>query len=293
MSEAGAAAAGVEATGREARALLDVRGIGISFGGLKAVQDFSLSLPPGALYGLIGPNGAGKTTVFNLLTGVYTPDVGGILVDGRDVTGLKPHEIAAAGLARTFQNIRLFGELSVLENVRMGAQMRQPRGMFARGLEVIAVLDQRRAQRAHGRVLLHAVATGDDYGGGDAVTRGGERDRLPVIAASRAHHAGGPLCAAREIAEVHQPSAHLECADRGVILVLDPHFGPQRFAQQRPAVLRRRRHDLVHGLCGGIELGEAGQVDHRTLHATTNRAIHRARAAPTRWKPTKRGTFGT
>jgi branched-chain amino acid transport system ATP-binding protein len=118
-----------QATAGAARALLDVQGISISFGGLKAVQDFSLSLPPGALYGLIGPNGAGKTTVFNLLTGVYRPDVGRIFVDGDDVTGRKPHEIARAGLARTFQNIRLFGELSVLENARMGAQMRQPRGM--------------------------------------------------------------------------------------------------------------------------------------------------------------------
>jgi branched-chain amino acid transport system ATP-binding protein len=111
--------------------LLDVRDIGISFGGLKAVQEFSLALPAGALYGLIGPNGAGKTTVFNLLTGVYKPDAGWIVVEGRDVTGLRPHEIAVAGLARTFQNIRLFGELSVLENVRMGAQMRMPHGMFS------------------------------------------------------------------------------------------------------------------------------------------------------------------
>jgi branched-chain amino acid transport system ATP-binding protein len=111
-------------------ALLEVGGVGISFGGLKAVQEFSLSLPPGALYGLIGPNGAGKTTLFNLLTGVYRPDVGRIVVDGHDVTGRKPHEIATVGLARTFQNIRLFGELSVLDNTRMGAQMRQPRRML-------------------------------------------------------------------------------------------------------------------------------------------------------------------
>jgi branched-chain amino acid transport system ATP-binding protein len=115
--------------GGRPRMLLDVRGVGIAFGGLKAVEDFTLSLPHGALYGLIGPNGAGKTTVFNLLTGVYCPDAGRIVVDGQDVTGRKPHEIAMAGLARTFQNIRLFGELSVLENARMGAQMRLPGGM--------------------------------------------------------------------------------------------------------------------------------------------------------------------
>jgi branched-chain amino acid transport system ATP-binding protein len=104
--------------------LLDVEGIAISFGGLKAVQNFSLSLPPGRLHGLIGPNGAGKTTVFNLLTGVYTPDIGQIRLGGRALNGLKPHQRAAAGLARTFQNIRLFPELSVLDNVRIACHLR-------------------------------------------------------------------------------------------------------------------------------------------------------------------------
>jgi branched-chain amino acid transport system ATP-binding protein len=110
-------------------ALLDVRSIGISFGGLTAVKNFSLALPPLSLYGLIGPNGAGKTTVFNLLTGVYRPDTGSAYVQGQRVDGLRTFEIAHAGLARTFQNIRLFGELSVLDNVRMGAQMREPHGL--------------------------------------------------------------------------------------------------------------------------------------------------------------------
>jgi branched-chain amino acid transport system ATP-binding protein len=108
--------------------LLDVRGISIRFGGLCAVANFSLALPPGALYGLIGPNGAGKTTVFNLLTGVYQPDAGSIHVQGRRIDGLQAAPDRPRGLARTFQNIRLFGELSVLDNVRMGAQMREPHG---------------------------------------------------------------------------------------------------------------------------------------------------------------------
>jgi branched-chain amino acid transport system ATP-binding protein len=109
--------------------LLDVNDLSISFGGLRAVSGFSIALPPRALYGLIGPNGAGKTTAFNLLTGVYAPDTGSVHVQGRRIDGLRPHEIAHAGLARTFQNIRLFGELSVLDNVRMGAQMRAPHGL--------------------------------------------------------------------------------------------------------------------------------------------------------------------
>lgn len=101
-------------------ALLEVRNIGISFGGLKAVNDFSLTIEKGQLYGLIGPNGAGKTTVFNLLTGVYKPDTGSIFLNGKNLTGKKTIEINQAGIARTFQNIRLFKELSVLDNVKAG-----------------------------------------------------------------------------------------------------------------------------------------------------------------------------
>lgn len=103
---------------------LRVDGVSIAFGGLKAVSEFRLTLPKGALYGLIGPNGAGKTTLFNLLTGVYRPDAGRIELDGKSLVGLSPHQIAAEGLARTFQNIRLFGDLTVLDNVRIACHQR-------------------------------------------------------------------------------------------------------------------------------------------------------------------------
>ena len=101
-------------------AMLDVKNLSISFGGLKAVDDISITIEKGQLYGLIGPNGAGKTTIFNLLTGVYKPDGGRILLDGKDITGHKAIQINQAGIARTFQNIRLFKELSVLDNVKVG-----------------------------------------------------------------------------------------------------------------------------------------------------------------------------
>ncbi len=112
-------------------ALLDIQGISISFGGLKAVSDFNLSLEKGCLQGLIGPNGAGKTTVFNLMTGVYRPTTGTIALDGQVLNGKRPYQIAAAGLARTFQNIRLFGDLSVLDNVRIGCHVRTTHSMLA------------------------------------------------------------------------------------------------------------------------------------------------------------------
>ncbi len=100
--------------------LLEIKNLGISFGGLRAVDDFELSVKKGQLYGLIGPNGAGKTTVFNLLTGVYKPNEGIITLDGVNITGLKTIEINKAGIARTFQNIRLFKDLTVLDNVKAG-----------------------------------------------------------------------------------------------------------------------------------------------------------------------------
>ena len=101
-------------------AMLEVNNLGISFGGLRAVDDFKITIEKGCLYGLIGPNGAGKTTVFNLLTGVYSPNEGIIKLDGQDITGKKTAEINHAGIARTFQNIRLFKELTVAENVKVG-----------------------------------------------------------------------------------------------------------------------------------------------------------------------------
>jgi len=104
--------------------LLQTRNVTKRFGGLTAVKSLSMAVMPGALYGLIGPNGAGKTTVFNLLTGVYDPTEGDIAFDGLRVNGRKPYEITRLGIARTFQNIRLFPEMSVLENVMTARHLR-------------------------------------------------------------------------------------------------------------------------------------------------------------------------
>jgi branched-chain amino acid transport system ATP-binding protein len=103
----------------ENQPLLDIKEISMQFGGLRAVNNFTLSLQPHNLQGLIGPNGAGKTTVFNMITGVYTPTAGKIFFDDDEITGLEPHEINHIGIARTFQNIRLFPSLTVLDNVRI------------------------------------------------------------------------------------------------------------------------------------------------------------------------------
>jgi branched-chain amino acid transport system ATP-binding protein len=100
--------------------LLELSNLSVRFGGLTALCDFNFSLDPGQLVGLIGPNGAGKTTTFNVVTGVYQPSAGNVLLNGRSIAGRKPYEINRLGIARTFQNIRLFGQLSVLDNVLVG-----------------------------------------------------------------------------------------------------------------------------------------------------------------------------
>ena len=137
-------------------AMLEVTSLGISFGGLRAVDELSMKIEKGGLVGLIGPNGAGKTTVFNMLTGVYRPTDGGIRLDGQNLVGKKPHEICKLGVARTFQNIRLFSNLTVLDNVKtdlhneityslaeslfhIGSYRKKERQMDERAMELLGV----------------------------------------------------------------------------------------------------------------------------------------------------------
>ena len=138
-------------------ALLRTENLDMRFGGLAALSDLNLAVPAGGLYGLIGPNGAGKTTVFNLISGFLKPTGGRIFWDGRDITGEPPHRLTALGIARTFQNIRLFGELSVLANVLVGFHCRS-RATW--GEAVLRLPRYRREEgdcRARGLALLNEV----------------------------------------------------------------------------------------------------------------------------------------
>ncbi|HHW14723.1 MAG TPA: ATP-binding cassette domain-containing protein, partial [Firmicutes bacterium] len=134
-------------------ALLEVKGLTRSFGGLLAVSNVDLTLQKGELVGLIGPNGAGKTTIFNLLTGVFEPTAGEIVFDGRRVNGLKPYQVTKLGIARTFQNIRLFQNLPVLENVKIGCHLSARSGLTASILR-FPVLREEREIAARARELL-------------------------------------------------------------------------------------------------------------------------------------------
>lgn len=134
--------------------LLEVKHLGISFGGLRAVDDFNLSIEQGELYGLIGPNGAGKTTVFNLLTGVYKASTGTFSLDGQSMTHKSPIQINKAGIARTFQNIRLFGKMTVLDNVKAGLHNFTDYGTFAGIFRLPSYFRQERERNAEAMKLL-------------------------------------------------------------------------------------------------------------------------------------------
>lgn len=134
--------------------LLAAIGIRKHFGGLAALSDVSISVRRGEIFGLIGPNGAGKTTLFNVLTGLSTPDAGMLLFDGARIDGLKPHAVARHGIARTFQNIRLFGSMTALENVMVGRHLRSTAGVLGAVFQTRHAMAEERAITRRAQELL-------------------------------------------------------------------------------------------------------------------------------------------
>jgi branched-chain amino acid transport system ATP-binding protein len=137
--------------------LLEVRSLSRNFGGVRALHQVSFSIPAGGIFGLIGPNGAGKTTLFNLLTGFTTPDHGGFVFDGKKLDGFTPDRVAAAGIARTFQNIRLFPSLTALENVMVGRHVRTRAGVLGAVLRNKRTLSEEDGIQRHAMELLERV----------------------------------------------------------------------------------------------------------------------------------------
>jgi branched-chain amino acid transport system ATP-binding protein len=164
-------------------ALLSTERVTMRFGGLTAVSDLNVTVEKGDIVGLIGPNGAGKTTAFNVITGMNAPTEGRVLYDGEDITGLGRHRIARRGLARTFQNIRLFKEMSVLENVLVGCDKHIAAGLVAATLHLPAYRKRERAARAFAMELLREV--GLDGNAGDLATSlpYGKQRRLEIVRA--------------------------------------------------------------------------------------------------------------
>jgi branched-chain amino acid transport system ATP-binding protein len=146
--------------------LLSVEGLGIDFGGLRAVNDVGFSVSPGEIVSVIGPNGAGKTTLFNMISGVYQPQRGRIALDGQDVTGLAPNRLAERGLSRTFQNLQIFQRMSVLENAMTGCHLRERGPILGDLLSLPSSRRRSAATRARAAELLERVG----------LARGAERE---------------------------------------------------------------------------------------------------------------------
>jgi branched-chain amino acid transport system ATP-binding protein len=142
---------------RTGRAILETQGLSKIFGGLVAVDDVSFAVPEGSIATIIGPNGAGKTTFFNMLTGLYKPSFGKVIFDGRDVTAERPDKITKLGVARTFQNIRLFGTMTAVENVVVGHHSRMRGGIFGAIVRPPYIRRQEREATAEARALLSFV----------------------------------------------------------------------------------------------------------------------------------------
>lgn len=142
---------------KDGEVLLQAEGLSKRFGGLQALSDVSFSIRKGDIYGLIGPNGAGKTTLFNVMTGLYIPESGRCAFAGRNLTDCKPHQIAESGFARTFQNIRLFGSLSALENVMIGRHVRTRAGVLGAVLRNRATRQEEEQIEARAYELLDYV----------------------------------------------------------------------------------------------------------------------------------------
>ena len=140
--------------------LLKIRDVSKRFGGLQALNGVGITIERGQIYGLIGPNGAGKTTFFNVITGLYQPDTGTFELDGKPYSPSAPHEVAKAGIARTFQNIRLFGEMTVLENVMVGCHVRTKQNVFGAVFRHKAAREEEAAIRAKSQQLLDFVGIG-------------------------------------------------------------------------------------------------------------------------------------
>jgi branched-chain amino acid transport system ATP-binding protein len=137
--------------------MLSTQGLGIDFGGVRAVDDVSLSVEAGEIFAIIGPNGAGKTTLFNMISGLYQAPRGRVMLEGQDVTNLPAHVLAARGLSRTFQNLQMFFRMTALENVMVGRHLHENRNVFAHIFRMPSVVIQNRASRRRAEELLALV----------------------------------------------------------------------------------------------------------------------------------------
>ncbi|MCQ9616605.1 ABC transporter ATP-binding protein [Paenalcaligenes niemegkensis] len=237
----------ISSAGIEAQALLVAKGLNKRFGGLHALKDVSFTIRRGDVFGLIGPNGAGKTTLFNVMTSLYVPNSGSCTFQGRELVGLQPHEIARCGLARTFQNIRLFGSLTAIENVMIGQHIRTKTGLVG------AVLRHQRCKDEEHRVEQRAYELLDYVG---------IEHRANEVASSLSYGDQRRLEIARALATepallaLDEPAAGMNPAETVVLKELILKIR----ADGITVLLIEHDMKLVMGLCDYVLVLEYGQV---------------------------------
>jgi len=230
-----------------AETVLKVAGISKRFGGLQALSDVGLTIERGQVYGLIGPNGAGKTTFFNVITGLYTPDSGSFELGGKPYRPSAVHEVAKAGIARTFQNIRLFAEMTALENVMVGRHLRTGSGLLGAIFRTSSFLAEERAIRERARELLDYVGIGQ-YADYKARTLSyGDQRRLEIARA---------LATEPQLIALDEPAAGMNATEKVQLRELI-----ERIRRDNRTVLLIE-HDvkLVMGLCDRVTVLEYGKL---------------------------------
>ncbi len=226
--------------------VLQVQGVSKRFGGLQALQDVGITIRRGQVYGLIGPNGAGKTTFFNVITGLYTPDGGSFALGGKPYKPSAVHEVAKAGIARTFQNIRLFPEMTALENVMVGRHVRTHSGLFGAVFRSSGFKAEEAAIAARAQELLDYVGIGR-YGEYKARTLSyGDQRRLEIARA---------LATDPHLIALDEPAAGMNATETGQLKVLIEQI------RRDGITVMLIEHDvkLVMGLCDRVAVLDFGK----------------------------------
>jgi branched-chain amino acid transport system ATP-binding protein len=241
-----------------AAALLSVSDVNKRFGGLQALADVGLRIDPGQIYGLIGPNGAGKTTFFNVITGLYTPDSGRFELDGRPYEPTAVHRVAAAGIARTFQNIRLFAEMTALENVMVGRHVRTRSGAWGAMLRLPSQRREEAQIRARAQELLDyvGIARYADYQ--SKTLSYGDQRRLEIARA---------LATDPKLLALDEPAAGMNATEKMSLRGLLEHIR----ADGRTILLIEHDVKLVMGLCDRVTVLDYGKVIAEGLPADVQR----------------------
>ncbi len=227
--------------------LLQLENVTVKFGGLKAVSELSFHVNQGELVGLIGPNGAGKTTVFNLVTGVYQPTSGNIQFDGKSVVGRRPYKITARGMARTFQNIRLFGSLSVFDNVRCACNMHLSHGIAHALWRGKGLVEEERKVEARVMELLEIFGLAGDRDLSCRALPYGDQRRLEIVRA---------LATRPKLLFLDEPAAGMNPTEKLELMKLI------RFTQEKfglAVLLVEHDMKVVMGICQRIAVLEYGQ----------------------------------